>query len=61
MPILRVEMLAGRSAEQKARLAEALTKAMVEIAKAKPEETAIVFTDVARENWAHAGKLLSQT
>jgi 4-oxalocrotonate tautomerase len=61
MPIVRVEMLKGRSKEQKARLAEAITKAMVDIAKAKPEATSIVFCDVERSDWAEAGKLMSET
>jgi len=61
MPIIRVEMLKGRSAEQKAKLAEAITRAMVEIAKARPEDTNIVFADVERGDWAFAGKLLSET
>ncbi len=60
MPIVRIEMLSGRSAEQKARLAEAITRALVDIAKARPEDTNIVFTDVARSDWAFAGRLLSE-
>ncbi len=60
MPIVRIEMLTGRSAEQKAKLAEAITRAMIEIAKAKPEDTNIVFQDVDRGDWAVAGHLMSQ-
>jgi len=58
MPFVRIEMLSGRSTEQKARLADAITKAMVDIAKAKAEDTNIVFVDVARDDWAVAGKLI---
>jgi 4-oxalocrotonate tautomerase len=61
MPIVRVEMLKGRSKEQKAKLAEVITQAMVDIAKAKPEATSIVFHDVERSDWAEAGKLVSDT
>jgi 4-oxalocrotonate tautomerase len=61
MPIVRVEMLKGRSKEQKAKLAEVITKAMVDIANAKPEATSIVFYDVERSDWAEAGKLVSDT
>jgi len=60
MPIVRIEMLTGRSAEQKAQLAEAITRAMIDIAKAKPEDTNIVFQDVERGDWAVAGRLMSQ-
>jgi 4-oxalocrotonate tautomerase family enzyme len=41
MPFVRIEMLSGRSTEQKARLADAITKAMVDIANATSEDTKI--------------------
>jgi phenylpyruvate tautomerase PptA (4-oxalocrotonate tautomerase family) len=44
MPFVRIEMLSGRSTEQKTRLAVAITN--------------IVFVDVARDDWAVAGKLI---
>lgn len=57
MPIVRVEMWPGRTKEQKAELAKAITDAIVKIVKAPPEATTIVFEDVAKENWAIGGKL----
>ena len=59
MPIVRVEMYSGRTHEQKAELARVITDAVVNIAKTTPEETIVVFTDVAREDWAKAGVLAS--
>lgn len=59
MPIIRIEMLAGRTHEQKAQLARAITDAVVTIGKTKPESTWVVFQDVAKENWAEGGILLS--
>ena len=59
MPIVRVEMWPGRTHEQKAALAKAITDAMVSIAKTTPEATIIVFEDVPKENWAEAGVLAS--
>ena len=61
MPIVRVEMFSGRSREQKAELAKAITDAVVRIAKTSPEATAVIFTDVDKENWADAGKLASDS
>jgi 4-oxalocrotonate tautomerase len=52
-------MWPGRTRAQKAELAEAITEAMVKIAKTTPEATTIVFEDVAKENWAIGGKLAS--
>ena len=59
MPIIKVEMWPGRTHEQKAALAKAITDAVVSIARTTPEATIVVFEDVAKENWAQAGKLAS--
>jgi len=61
MPIIRIEMLRGRSADQKARLAEAITRAMTEIAQARPEDTNIVFQEIETTDWAVGGRLLSHS
>ncbi|MBI3953819.1 MAG: 2-hydroxymuconate tautomerase family protein [Chloroflexi bacterium] len=60
MPVVRIQMYAGRTKEQKAELAKAITEAVVRIAKAPPEQTWVVFEDVPRENWAIAGVLASE-
>ncbi len=59
MPIVRVEMWPGRTHEQKAELARAITDAVVNIAKTTAEDTIVVFTDVERSDWAKAGALAS--
>ena len=61
MPIVKVEMWPGRTQEQKAELARAITDAVVNIARTTPEETIVIFQDVAREDWAKAGKLASES
>ncbi len=60
MPIVRVEMWPGRTVAQKKELARVITDAMVNIAHTTPEATIVVFDDIARENWAQAGKLASE-
>ena len=60
MPIVKVEMFAGRSKEQKAELAKAITDAVVDIARTTADETIVIFTDVERENWARGGTLASE-
>jgi 4-oxalocrotonate tautomerase len=57
MPIVEVKMYPGRSHEQKAELAKAITKAMVDIAKTPPEAVMVLFEDLPKENWANAGVL----
>lgn len=58
MPTIHVEMSAGRSQEQKQRLAQAITTAMVEHSGCTIESVQMVFTDVAPHNWVIGGKFL---
>ncbi|MBL0373948.1 4-oxalocrotonate tautomerase family protein [Rhizobium sp. KVB221] len=55
MPIIRVELLTGRSAEKKAELAKEFTETLERVAGVKPEATTVVFVEVAPENWTIAG------
>ena len=57
MPILRVSLWSGRSKEQKADLARALTDTMVESAGVPAEAVPIRFDELPKENWATGGKL----
>jgi 4-oxalocrotonate tautomerase len=61
MPIIRVEMWAGRTHAQKAELARVITEAVVTIAHTTPEATIVVFDDVPKENWARGGVLASDS
>lgn len=60
MPIIRVEMLQGRSLEQKRELADALTRETARIARCPTDSVQIVFQDVERDNWAIGGALASE-
>lgn len=59
MPMIRVEMFPGRTKEQRARFAEAVTASFVELCGGTPESVQIVFQEVSRDDWATAGKLAS--
>ncbi len=59
MPIIRVEMLEGRSREQKRELSEALTREYVRICGGRPEAIYVVIDDINIENWAVGGQLLA--
>ncbi len=61
MPIVKIEMWPGRTKQQKAELAKAITDAVVRIAETTPESTIVIFEDVARENWASGGVLSSES
>ncbi len=55
MPMITVEWLEGRTPEQKAVLAEAITRAFVDAARVPKDQVWIVFRDVKRSDWAMAG------
>ena len=59
MPVIRIEMFEGRSLEQKRACAEAVTKAFCDTAGGAPSSVHIIFTDVAKSDWAVAGRLCS--
>ena len=60
MPLVRVSMWSGRTKEQKAKLAKALTDTMVEVAKVPAQAVLIQFEDLPKENWATGGQLHSE-
>ncbi|MFZ2308725.1 MAG: 4-oxalocrotonate tautomerase [Rhodoferax sp.] len=60
MPIYRIEMLEGRTIEQKKKLAEEITRISVEVLGGSPASVNVVITDVKRENWATGGTLWSE-
>ncbi|MGQ9661689.1 MAG: tautomerase family protein [Kiritimatiellia bacterium] len=60
MPILRVSLWAGRSKEEKANLAKALTETMVKTAGVPAQAVTIQFEELPKENWATGGQLHSE-
>ena len=57
MPILRVSLWSGRTKQQKAELARALTDTLVEVAKVPAQAVTIQFEELPKENWATGGEL----
>ena len=60
MPTYHIEMLEGRTVEQKKKLAQEITRVTVEVLGGSPESVDILITDIKRENWATGGKLWSE-
>jgi 4-oxalocrotonate tautomerase len=60
MPTIRVELFEGRSAEQKAALAQELTAACVRVLGGNPSAVDILFYDIKKSDWATGGVLWSQ-
>ncbi|HKS76096.1 MAG TPA: 2-hydroxymuconate tautomerase [Terriglobales bacterium] len=59
MPLIQVTMLQGRTADQKRKLAQRLTDAMVEEAGARREAVVVTFVEVSRESYASGGTLMA--
>jgi len=57
MPIVRIEMLTGRSLAQKRELTRVITDAVANIAQARPEDTYVLITEYSVEAWGSNGKL----
>ena len=57
MPLVQVTMLTGRTADQKRKLAQRITDAMVEEAGAHREAIVIAFHEVSKESYASGGVL----
>ncbi len=58
MPMIQVTMLAGRTAEQKRKIAQRLTDTMVEEAGARREAIVVAFHEVSSESYASGGVLM---
>ena len=60
MPIIRVEMFEGRTANQKQELVKQLTDSFINACGGNREAVDVIITDVAKSNWGKAGKLYSK-
>jgi 4-oxalocrotonate tautomerase len=61
MPLVQITMLTGRTTEQKRKLVQRITDAMVQEAGAPREATVVTFNEVSKENYALAGVLVSDS
>jgi len=59
MPMIRVEMMPGRTPDQKRALAKALTDAFIDTAGGKPESVHVVLAEVEPDAWAVGGEFIS--
>ena len=58
MPVVIVEMWAGRTKEQKRQLAEGITTAFTQIGT-QAEAVQVIIKDDSKDDWAIGGKLVS--
>ena len=60
MPTYHVEMMEGRTLDQKKKLVSEITRVSVEVLGGAAESVDVIITDIKRENWATGGKLWSE-
>jgi len=60
MPVVNISLYAGRTAEQKAALALAVTKTISETAGIPDSATTIIFSDVEKTDWSIGGVMASE-
>ncbi|MEO5670659.1 MAG: 4-oxalocrotonate tautomerase [Ramlibacter sp.] len=60
VPTIRVELMEGRTPDQKKNLVKALTQAVVDTLGSKPESVDVVLFDIKRSDWATGGQLWSE-
>lgn len=58
MPFITVEMVEGRSLEQKRELVEKITKVVAETVNVPEERVYVFIEDLKKDNFARSGKLL---
>ena len=60
MPVIIVEMYAGRTTEQKAALAKKLTEGTIEVLEVRPDQVRVIIHEVPKENYAIGGKTVAE-
>ncbi len=60
MPHIIVQMLEGRTSEQKKALIEGLTRVVTETCKTAPEAVSVAIFETPRQNWGKAGVPMSE-
>ncbi len=58
MPLVQITMLRGRTVDQKRKIAQRITDAMVEEAGARREAVVVAFHEVSKESYASGGVLM---
>ena len=59
VPTINVQLLEGRTPEQKRAFVTAVTEAAVQILACSPGAVDVIFAEVKRDNWATGGTLWS--
>jgi 4-oxalocrotonate tautomerase len=59
LPMIHVYMLEGRTGDQKRRIIEGMTNAMVDVCASKVERVGVIIHELPAENWGRGGAPMS--
>lgn len=59
MPVIEVKMFAGRTGEQKVKLARKITQGTMEALGVSADAVRVIIYDIPQENWAVAGEIVA--
>lgn len=59
MPFVMIDLLEGRTLEQKREIARQVTETIATVGKVDPEKVSVFFTEHSKEQVALGGKLLA--
>lgn len=57
MPVVQIEMMTGRTVQQKREMVQRVTEALVETVGCSKEAVTVIIREMEKENYAHAGEL----
>ncbi|MDO4710601.1 MAG: 2-hydroxymuconate tautomerase [Peptostreptococcaceae bacterium] len=58
MPVVQVEMMAGRTVDQKREMVKKVTEALVETVGCSKEAVTVIIREMETENYGRAGELV---
>jgi len=56
MPVISVDMVAGKTDEQKKKLIEGFTKTACEVIGCEPDRVTVILREIPKTNWGKNGK-----
>ena len=57
MPIVTIELIEGRTVDQKREIAKEITQVIKEVTQVPDDAIEVIFHDMKKENYAKGGKL----
>ena len=60
MPIVRIDLVAGRSPDRIRNLISRVTEAVVATLEVRPEQVRVLLTEVSPEHWAIGGATMAE-